>query len=102
MITSTSAQGGNDFNYPTQSPSSIAKVKTHKHMKRPSPVGQGSAPGHNIGAALMGLMPSSGPQNKMKHENPIPSHKVPKTKVTQSSDQPGRDRPPASWKTKGA
>jgi len=63
------------------------------------PVGHGKPPGHNIGAALMGLLPSSGPQNKQKHKNPIPSHGMPPTKLTQHSDQQGRMKPPASWKT---
>lgn len=91
------ALSGNYLGYPTQSPSTIAKG--HDSMHQP-PVGRGTKPQHNIGAALMGLFPSSGPQNKMKHENPIPSHNIPKTKLTQHSDQPGREKPPASWKAK--
>lgn len=101
-MNSTSAQGGNPFNYPTQSPSTIAKVKGHKMAQKfAPPVGGGIPPKHNIGAALMGLMPSNGPQNKMKAQNPIPSHNMPPTKLTMHSDQPGRMKPPASWKAKG-
>lgn len=70
--------------------------------KAKPPVGHGGPIPSHIGQALAGLFPSSGPQNKMKGENPIPSHKTPKTKLTMQADQPGREKPPASWKVKGA
>jgi len=100
MITSTSAQGGNDFNFPTQSPSSIARVKSKGHManKLTPPLGGGAKPSKHIGLSLMGLFPSKKPQNDMKHENPINSHNIPKSKLTMQSDQKGRTRPPGSWK----